>query len=180
MWNKNTLFLLESIPKSEHLCSTNMSYSSKLSGSSNRRIRSLAVSFPWNGARCSQHSYWAALTLPDTTGCSLMKRSLSRCTVCPTNCIPPKLEVQPVMSLKSTHNARRLWKEGWLLEQHSHKIRENGLSFQQDVMAPQLFLLTHLNAAMLLRLLVLFLKVEPLHSQASPYQQCRAFCGIWV
>ena len=38
--------LCSSMSKSIHLCSTNISHSSKLSGSSNSAIRSLAVSFP--------------------------------------------------------------------------------------------------------------------------------------
>ena len=45
LWT-DTLFLSAAIPKSAHLCSTNMSLSTKLPGSSKRLIRSLAVSFP--------------------------------------------------------------------------------------------------------------------------------------
>lgn len=45
LWT-GTLFLSAAIPKSAHLCSTNMSLSTKLPGSSKRLIRSLAVSFP--------------------------------------------------------------------------------------------------------------------------------------
>lgn len=72
----------------------------------------------------------------------------------------PKLEIVIIL-LKNNDNASQALKRRLAIEQHCHKIKETiSESFQQDIIASQLFLLTHLND---IKAFVLFLNMEPFH-----------------